>query len=353
VKLSMPLSYSGGFKESIDRVVELERAGLDMVWVAEAYSFDAISQIGYLAARTGRVQIGTGIINVFSRTPALVAMTAAGCDYVSDGRFVLGLGASGPQVIEGFHGVAYDKPMTRIKEYIEVCRQVWKRAEPLTFDGDTVQVPLPAGRGTGLGKPLKLINHPLRAEIPIWWASLMGRSVEATAEVADGWLPVLFLPERFQQVWGDQLKAGLAKRSADRARLDIAAGGMVAIGEELVGAEAGHVLDMARPNVALYVGGMGARGKNFYNDIFRRYGFEEEAIEIQDLYLDGKKAEAAAAVPSEFLAAAHLVGPPSLVRERIGAYREAGVTVLSVTPVGPDPVKTIEMLKQIVIDVGG
>ncbi len=349
----MPLSYSGGFRESVDRVVELERAGLDMVWVAEAYSFDAISQIGYLAARTERVEIGTGIINVFSRTAALVAMTAAGCDYVSDGRFVLGLGASGPQVIEGFHGVAYDKPMTRIKEYIEVCRRVWQRAEPLLFDGDTVHVPLPAGEGTGRGKPLKLINHPVRADIPIWWASLMGRSVAATAEVADGWLPVLFLPERFQQVWGDQLKAGLAKRSAERPRLDIAAGGLVAVGEELVGEEADRVLDMARPNAALYVGGMGARGKNFYNDIFGRYGFEQEATEIQDLYLDGKKAEAAAAVPREFLAAAHLVGPPSHVRERIGAYREAGVTVLSVSPVGPDPVKTVEMLKQIITDVGG
>jgi F420-dependent oxidoreductase-like protein len=353
VKLSMSLSYSGGFKESVDRVVELERAGLDMVWVAEAYSFDSISQIGYLAARTDRVQIGTGIINVYSRTPALVAMTAAGCDYVSDGRFVLGLGASGPQVIEGFHGVAYDRPMTRIKEYIEVCRQVWKREDPLRFDGDVVHVPLPSGEGTGLGKALKLINHPVRADIPIWWASLMGRSVEATAELADGWLPVMFLPDRFQQVWGDQLKAGLAKRPADHPRLDIAAGGLVAIGEHLVGDDAARVLDTARPQAALYIGGMGARGKNFYNDIVRRYGYEAEAIEIQDLYLDGRKAEAAAAVPAEYLELGNLVGPASHVRERIGAYREAGVTVLSVNPVGPDPVKTVETLKQIITDSAG
>ena len=156
MKLSMGINYAGGFKEAVDRVVQLEKAGLDQVWVAEAYSFDAISQIGYLAAKTQRVEIGTGIVNVYSRTAALMAMTAAGCDYVSDGRFILGLGASGPQVIEGFHGVPYDKPMQRIKEYIEVCRKVWAREEALTYDGKTVQVPLPAGQGTGLGKALKI-----------------------------------------------------------------------------------------------------------------------------------------------------------------------------------------------------
>ena len=161
----MMLSYAGGFKESVDRLVELEKAGLDMVWVPEAYSFDAISQVGYLAARTERLEIGTGIVNVYSRTPALMAMTAAGCDYVSDGRFVLGLGASGPQVVEGFHGVPYEKPMTRIKEYIDICRMTWRR-EPLVYDGEAVQVPLPAGQGTGLGKPLKLINHPVRGRHP-------------------------------------------------------------------------------------------------------------------------------------------------------------------------------------------
>src|SRR5262245_55620748 len=170
MRLSMQLSYAGGFKESVAKVVELEKAGLDIVWVAEAYSFDAISQVGYLAAATERVQIGTGIVNVYSRTPALMAMTGAGCDYVSDGRFSLGLGASGPQVIEGFHGVPYEKPAQRIKEYIEACRMIWKR-EPFVFDGQAIQAPLPAGQGTGLGKPLKLINHPVRPDIPIWWAS--------------------------------------------------------------------------------------------------------------------------------------------------------------------------------------
>ena len=178
MKLSMMINYAGGFKEAAQRVVELEKAGLDQVWVAEAYSYDAISQIGYLAAKTERVEIGTGIINVYSRTAALMAMTAAGCDYVSDGRFILGLGASGPQVIEGFHGVRYDKPMQRIKEYIEACRMIWKREEKFDYQGQTFQAPLPAGEGTGLGKPLKLINHPVRSEIPIWWASLKGLSVD-------------------------------------------------------------------------------------------------------------------------------------------------------------------------------
>ncbi len=347
MKLSMMLNYAGGFRQSVDQVVELEKAGLDMVWVPEAYSFDAVSQVGYLAARTERVAIGTGIVNVYSRTPALMAMTAAGCDHVSEGRFVLGLGASGPQVIEGFHGVPYDKPMTRIKEYIDICRMTWRR-EPLVYDGDAVQVPLPAGLGTGLGKPLKLINHPLRADIPIWWASLMGRSVEATAEHADGWLPIMFIPEKHHQVWGDQLKAGLAKRSPELGRLEISAGGMVAIGDELVGEARQRILDMARPMMALYVGGMGARGQNFYNSVAQRYGYEAEAAAIQDLYLDGKKDEAAAEVPGEWLELSNLVGPKSYVKERLGAFKEAGVTVLGVNPVGQDSVKTVEALRELV-----
>ena len=277
-----------------------------------------------------------------------MAMTAAGCDYISDGRFILGLGASGPQVVEGFHGVPFEKPMVRIKEYIEACRMIWKREEPFNYQGKTVQAPLPAGQGTGMGKALKIINHPVRSEIPIWWASLKDRSVEATAEMADGWLPIMFIPDKFQQVWGSALKAGTAKRDPSRKQLDISAGGMVAIGEDLVGEARTAILDYARPNMALYVGGMGSRGKNFYNDICRDYGYEKEAVDVQDLYLDGKKADAAAALPGEWLELANLVGPRSYVKERIGAFKEAGVTVLSVSPVGPDPVKTIATLREIV-----
>ena len=229
MKLSMMVNYAGGFKEAAARVVELEKAGLDQVWIAEAYSFDAISQVGYLAAITNRVEIGTGIVNVYSRSAALMAMTGAGCDYVSDGRFILGLGASGPQVVEGFHGVPYEKPMQRIKEYIEVCRNVWAREAPLEYHGKTVDIPLPAGQGTGLGKALKIINHPVRKDIPIWWASLKDLSVEATAELADGWLPVFFMPDKFEQVWGAALKKGSAKRSPSLKPLEISAGGLLAI----------------------------------------------------------------------------------------------------------------------------
>ncbi|MEK7422319.1 MAG: LLM class flavin-dependent oxidoreductase, partial [Actinomycetota bacterium] len=262
--------------------------------------------------------------------------------------FILGLGASGPQVIEGFHGVPYEKPMQRTKEYIEACRMIWKREEKFDYQGKTFQAPLPAGQGTGLGKPLKIINHPVRSDIPIWWASLMDKSVEATAEMADGWLPIMFVPEKYHNVWGPQLKAGLAKRDPSRKRLDISAGGMLAIDDSLVGDAQKQVLDYGRPHMALYVGGMGARGKNFYNDIARAYGYEREAIEVQDLYLDGKKDEAAAALPGEWLELSNLVGPKGYVKERIGAFKEAGVTVLSVNPVGPDPVRTIEILRELV-----
>ncbi|MFM8417397.1 MAG: LLM class F420-dependent oxidoreductase [Actinomycetota bacterium] len=329
-------------------MAELEKAGLDVVWIPEAYSFDAISQVGYLAAITERVEIGTGIINVYSRTAALTAMTAAGCDYVSNGRFILGLGASGPQVVEGFHGLPYEKPMQRIKEYIEVCREVWKREKTLAYQGQTVQVPLPAGQGTGLGKPLKLINHPVRADIPVWWASLKGLSVEATAELADGWLPVFFVPDKFEKVWGKALKKGTAKRSPSMKPLEISAGGLLAIDEKLVGAAKDKVLDFARPNVALYVGGMGARGKNFYNDICREYGYEAEAAEIQDLYLSGKKEEAARAVPREMLELTNLVGPAGYVRERVAAFRAAGVTMLSVSPVGKDATSQLGTLRELI-----
>jgi F420-dependent oxidoreductase-like protein len=344
MKLSMQLSYASGFKEAAKQVVDLEKAGLDVVWVAEAYTFDAISQMGYLAAITDRVQIGSGIVNVYSRTPTLLGMTAAGLDFVSDGRCILGLGASGPQVVEGFHGVPYEKPLMRIKETIEVVRRVVRR-EVIDFHGQTIDIPLPEGEGTGLGKPLKLINRPVRPAVPIWWASLMGNAVAATAEVADGWLPIMFIPERSGRVWGDDLKRGLAKRSPDLGPLDVCAGGMVAIGDDL---PVEKLRDLGRPGTALYVGGMGARGKNFYNDLAMRYGFEDAAKQIQDLYLDGKKEEAAAAVPDEWLEKTSLIGPKSYIAERVAAFKEAGVTTLAVNPVGPDAVKTIDQMREIV-----
>ncbi len=346
MKLSMMINYSGDFHADVDKVVELEKAGLDVVWVPEAYSFDAVSQMGYLAAKTSTIEIGSAILNVFSRTATCMAQTAAGLDFVSNGRFILGLGASGPQVIEGFHGVPYEKPMPRIRDYINVCRMTMKR-EKVVYDGPTVKVPLPEGEGTGLGKPLKIINHPVRDTVPIFWASLMGQSVKATARLADGWIPVFFDPEKFPTVWGDDLKAGQAERDPDLGVLQISAGGMVAIGDDLVGDKQSQILDFARPSSALYIGGMGARDKNFYNTICQKYGYVDEAIEIQDLYLDGQKDAAAAAVPAELLEKTHLVGPQGYIKERLAAYKEAGVTHLSVNPVGGDAVKTIEKLKEL------
>jgi F420-dependent oxidoreductase-like protein len=341
MKLSMPLVYAGNPRETADQVAGLERAGLDMIWVAEPYGFDAPTLMGYLAAKTETVEIGAGILNVFSRTPGALLQTAAGLDNVSGGRAVIGLGASGPQVIEGFHGVPYDRPLGRTREVIEILRMGLRR-EALVSDG-IFTIPLPEDQGLGLGKPLKLLNRPERPVVPLWVAALGDKNVAMTAEVADGWLPFLFLPEKAKEVWGDALAKGTAKRSADLGPLEISAGGMVAIGDDVQG-----MLDFMRPMYALYVGGMGARGKNFYNDLACQYGYEKEAKEIQDLYLDGHKRDAEAKVPLEWLEAGNLVGPESYVKERIAAFREAGVTNLSVTPASDDPAATIARMKELV-----
>src|SRR6478672_6122966 len=215
MRIGMFLSYAGGFAETVTELADYERAGLDIVFVPEAYSFDAVSQLGFIAAKTERLEIGSGIFQLYSRTPALTAMTAAGLDYVSGGRFTLGLGASGPQVIEGWHGVRYDAPIGRTREIIDVCREVWRREDKLTHEGRYYNMPLPEGEGTGLGKPLKIIAHPVRSEIPIWVASLGPKNVQMTAEVADGWMPILFDPAKASDVWGEDLAIGAAKRSAD------------------------------------------------------------------------------------------------------------------------------------------
>ncbi len=329
MKITTALSYAGGFKEAARNVVAMEKAGLDLVWVAEAYGFDSPSLMGYLAALTERVEIGAAILPIYTRTPTLLAMTAAGIDALSDGRFHLGLGASGPQVIEGFHGVPYANPLGRTREIVEICRDVWKREAPLVHQGKNFTLPLPEGQGTGLGKPLKIIAHPVRSAIPIWIASLGEKNVAMTAEIADGWLPIFFIPERAREVWGSALDAGAAKRDASLGTLMISAGGLLAIGE---GEDVTNLRELQRPAVALYVGGMGAKGKNFYNELAIRYGFEKEAEIIQDLYLAGNKKEAEAAVPEEFLELTTLCGPLSYVRERVAAFHEAGVSHLQVHP---------------------
>ena len=250
MKISTLMSYAHGFVGATEEIVEMEKAGLDVVWVPEAYSFDGVSAMGYIAAKTKKVTIASGILNIYSRTPSLMAMTAAGIDSLSEGRCMLGLGASGPQVIEGFHGIAYDAPMTRIREVVEICRKIWKRQEKLDHQGKKYQIPLPKDQGTGLGKALKIINHPYRDEIPIALATLGEKSVEMTAEIADAWLPAFFMAEGANQVWGDALARGNAKRDPGRPPLDVYAGGSVAIGDGLEGYR-----DMARPGIALYVGG--------------------------------------------------------------------------------------------------
>ena len=340
MQLSTMLDYSKGIPGSLDAVCDYERAGLDIVWVAEAYGFDGPSQMGYLAARTQRLTIGSAILPIFTRTPALIAQTAAGLDAVSGGRFILGLGSSGPQVIEGWHGVAFTEPVERTREIVEICRRVWRR-ERLTNDG-LYTLPLPPEQGTGLGKPLKLITRPVRDKIPIWLASMGPKNVEITAEIADGWMPFLFFPERAQAVWGDALARGTARREPELAPLEVWGGGLAAVGDGLE-----HLRDLARPVMALYIGGMGAKGRNFYNDLACRYGYEQEARTIQDLYLEGRKDEAAQAVPAELLEKTSLIGPPGYVAERIAAFAEAGVTVLNVTPLGPDPLATVETLKSL------
>ncbi|MEU8774405.1 LLM class F420-dependent oxidoreductase [Streptomyces sp. NPDC048606] len=338
MELSMLLDYAGDPRKAADEAAALEAAGLDAVWVAEAWGFDSPTIMGYLAARTERMKIGSAILNVYSRTPALIAQTAAGLDAISGGRAVLGLGASGPQVVEGWHGKPYDRPLGRTRETVELCRRIWRR-ETVEHHGIT-DMPLPAEKGGRHGRPLKILTRPVRDRIPIHIASLGPANVALTAEIADGWLPTLFLPEKASAVWGDALAAGTAKRDPALGPLDTVAGGLLAIGEDAAAAR-----DLARPQIALYVGGMGAPGKNFYNDLAVAYGYGEAARTIQELYLSGRKRDAAAAVPDEFCELMTLCGPEGYVRERVEAFREAGVTMLNVTPVGPEPARLIETVK--------
>lgn len=345
MKIGLGINYAGGFKAVVAEVADLEKAGLDVVFVPEAYSFDAISALGYLAAATERVELASGVLQLYTRTPTLTAMTAAGLDYVSDGRYILGLGASGPQVIEGFHGVPYDSPIGRTREVVEICRQVWRR-ERLAYQGKHYTIPLPEGQGTGLGKSLKLINHPVRERIPVLLAALGPKNVELAAEIAEGWQPIFYMPEKAKDVWGDALAAGYAKRDAALPPMDIYAGPALAIGDNVEG-----MREFIKPHIALYIGGMGAKGKNFYHNVATKYGYGAEADRIQELYLAGDKEGAAKVVPDELVRDISLIGSREFVKERVAAFREAGVTVLNVVPMGAttaDRVKLIEELRELV-----
>ncbi|EUA38708.1 putative F420-dependent oxidoreductase [Mycobacterium avium subsp. avium 2285 (R)] len=340
MRIGIALNYSGGFHEAVDRVVELEKAGIEVAVVAEAYSFDAISQLGYLAAKTSTVELASGVLPLYIRTPSLLAMTAAGLDYVSDGRFRLGIGTSGPQVIEGFHGVPFDAPIGRTREIVEICRMVWRR-ERVQYAGRHYQLPLPPDRSTGLGKPLHLINHPVRERIPISIAALGPKNVELTAEIAEGWQPVFYLPDKAGSIWGEALAAGAAKRDPALGPLDVMVHASLAIGDDV-----DQRLAWVKPQLALYIGGMGAKGRNFYHNLATRYGFGEVADRIQELYLSGRKQQAIDLVPDELVRGMSLVGPRGYVAERMAAFAESGVTTLLLSPLAADRDEALGFVEQ-------
>ena len=324
-------------------VQNLESAGVDLVWGGEIYGYDLVSTLAFVAGQTKTIKLMTGILPVYSRSPALIAQTAITIDTLSEGRFVLGLGTSGPQVIEGWHGVAFKKPLGMTRDVIEICRKVWS-GDKVEHEGRAFNLPLADGEGTGLGKPLKLMCKPYRQDIPIAVASIGPKNVEMTAELANIWQPIHFLPEKFHDVWGDALHAGKEKRSPDLGDLGIVAGGTVALGD---GAHVDAARKAVRDNTGFYVGGMGARDQNFYNDLFKRYGYEQEAEEIQDLFLSGKRDEAFAKVPDDYVDRASLTGDEGRVRERIEVYKEVGVTYLNIDiPADTEnPLEVIEKVK--------
>jgi F420-dependent oxidoreductase-like protein len=324
MRFGLNAGYSGArMALNMGLIREADRLGFHSVWTAEAYGSDAVTPAAWIAAQTERIKVGTGIIQMPARTPAMTAMTATTLDQLSGGRFLLGLGVSGPQVVEGWHGVPYGKPLKRTREYISIVRAIWGREKPLEHQGQHYQIPFRGPTATGLGKPLKSILHG--RQIPIYVAATGLKSVAQAAEMADGWLPIFYSPYRAPKVYQAALdtgfqKAGNGKGSKD---FDIAAGPTVIIGDDVT-----SCLNFIKPVLALYIGGMGARGKNFYNDLACRYGFEAAAKKIQDLYLDGKKNEAAAAVPDELADEVSLVGPKDRIRDRLAAWRESPVTTL-------------------------
>ena len=348
MKLSTRFPANTRFVDAVGRLVELERSGLDVVWVPEAYGFDAVTRLGYIARATTTLQLGSGVLNVFNRTPTLLAQTAATLDDVSGGRALLGLGASGPQVVEGFNGLEFTTPLARTREVIEICRKVWDGASQsqggnaLVHDGAVFQIPRRTSGGDRSSKPLRMRADLARRRVPIYLASLGPKNVELTAELAEGWLPVLFIPELADQIWGPSIAAGCARRSPELGEFQIVAGGPVAIGDDVE-----HLRERLRPSVTMLIGGFGSREHNFYNEVFARYGFEAEAALVQDLYLSGRREQAEAALPARLLEATSLIGTKEFVRDRVDAYRSAGVTMLDVVPVGPDRPGTIALLKEL------
>jgi F420-dependent oxidoreductase-like protein len=334
MKLGLSLGYAPPGTNPADLfplVQEAERLGFDSVWVAEAWGTDAVSVLGWLAGRTEQIKLGSAIMQIPGRTPANTAMTAATLDLLSGGRFLLGLGTSGPQVVEGWHGQPWGKPLGKTREYVEIVRAALRR-DVVAHEGEHYRIPWDGQGTTGLGKPLKLMLRPLRAEIPIYLAALGPKNVALAAEIADGWLPIFVAPERFDDAFGPSLAAAPPD-------FEIAATASVFIGDDV-----GALRDALRPHVALYVGGMGAKGRNFYNSLVRRYGWEEEAEQIQELYLAGRQREAIAAVPDELVDAVSLIGPKERIAERLEAWRETPVTTLVLGTTQPGALQTLAEL---------
>jgi F420-dependent oxidoreductase-like protein len=320
MKLGFLLGYSGKqVNIPIDLIKQAESMGFDSVWTAEAYGNDAVTSATWVLAQTEKIRVGTAIMQMPARTPAMCAMTAMSLDQLSGGRFIVGLGASGPQVVEGWHGVPYGKPVTRTKEYIKIMRKIFERQGPVEFEGSMYQLPNKGEGTTGLGKPLKsiLAGNP---DIPIYTASITPAGLRCAGEVADGVFPVWMDPNKFDVI-GEHLQKGFDKAGGDKglADFDIAPFVSVAMNDDLDAA-----FDSLRPWLGLYIGGMGAKGKNFYHDYATRLGFGDAADKIQDLYLQGKKQEAEAAVPNELLDSVALVGPRERIIERLAPWKEAG-----------------------------
>ncbi|PYO56819.1 MAG: F420-dependent methylene-tetrahydromethanopterin reductase [Candidatus Rokuibacteriota bacterium] len=303
-------------------VVEAERMGVDCVWSAEAWGHDAVSPLAFLAARTSRIRLGTGIMQAGTRTPALIAMTAMSLASMSGGRFILGLGVSGPQVIEGWHGIRFERPVQRLRETVEIVRRA-VRGERLAYKGGVYELPLPGGEG----KALRSAARP-QPDIPVYLATLSPRSLEMTGEIADGWLGTSFMPEH-ARVFLDHLAAGAARAGRSPGQLDLQAGGVVAFSDDVE-----RLIPPRKPGLAFTLGAMGSRGHNFYNDAFRRAGYEDAAVEVQRLWLDGRREEAAARVPDELVLRTNLLGTAAMVSRRLEAYRDAGITTLRVDPAG-------------------
>lgn len=329
MRLGLNAGYSGSrIAIDMDLVRQADDLGYYAIWSAEAYGSDAVTPLAWIAGQTKNIKLATGIMQMPARTPAMTAMTAMTLDQLSGGRFLLGLGASGPQVVEGWHGVAYGKPLVRTREYIEIVRAIWAREKPLEHHGTHYDIPYKGKDASGLGKPLKSILHG--RPIPIYVAAIGPKSVAQCAEIADGWLPIFYSPFRAPKVYQASLDEGFAKGGKTARDFDIAVTVTVIVGDDVQAC-----LNRIKPNLALYIGGMGARGKNFYNDLACRYGFEAEAKEIQDLYLAGRKEEAAAKVPDALADEVALVGPPERIKDRLAAWKESPVGTLNVATAQP------------------